>query len=203
MSYKCSRSSCHLKFRIFYRQYFCLDFHLQPLAKILKSYIKDTNDFLKKLSDLSDLPQHSILCTIDVVVLYPNIPHDDGLEALRKSVLPLALSLHHLMRLSLWEILKRGYRVLNSNHGCGGDILMTFLWFGSMAREVFLNSFHISIISPHHRISTLETLCMSCLFEISSVFIFFLCHYLSYQKGYPLLTGSLHLEDRLWWYFWR
>ena len=63
-----------------------LDFHLQPLAKMVKSYIKDTNDFLKKLRDLPDLPQDSILCTIDVVGLYPNIPHEVGLEALRKSL---------------------------------------------------------------------------------------------------------------------
>ena len=63
-----------------------LDFHLQPLAKEVKSYIKDTNDFLKRIRDLPDLPRNSILCTIDVVGLYPNIPHDYGLEALRKSL---------------------------------------------------------------------------------------------------------------------
>ena len=63
-----------------------LDFHLQPLAKQVKSYIKDTNDFLKRLRDLPDLPKDSIFCTIDVVGLYPNIPHDDGLQALRKSL---------------------------------------------------------------------------------------------------------------------
>ena len=51
-----------------------LDYHLQPLAKEVKSYIKDTNDFLKKLRNLPDLPNDAILCTIDVVGLYPNIP---------------------------------------------------------------------------------------------------------------------------------
>ena len=59
-----------------------LDFHLQPLAKCVKSYIKDTNDFLKKLRGLKDLPNDFILCTVDVVGLYPNIPHDDGLASL-------------------------------------------------------------------------------------------------------------------------
>ena len=63
-----------------------LDYHLQPLAKEVNSYIKDTNDFLKKLRDLPDLPSDAILCTVDVVGLYPNIPHADGLEALRKSL---------------------------------------------------------------------------------------------------------------------
>ena len=63
-----------------------LDFHLQPLSQKVKSYIKDTNDFLRKIRDLPDLPADSIFCTIDVVGLYPNIPHEDGLEAIRKSL---------------------------------------------------------------------------------------------------------------------
>ena len=49
----------------------------------VKSYVKGTNDFLKKLRDLSDLPQDSIICTIDVVGLYPNIPNEEGLRFLR------------------------------------------------------------------------------------------------------------------------
>ena len=51
------------------------DYHLQPLAKGIKSYIKDTNEFLKKIQNLPDLPEDTIVCTIDVVGLYPNIPH--------------------------------------------------------------------------------------------------------------------------------
>ena len=39
--------------------------------------------FLKKLRSLPNLPD-DILCTVDVVALYPNIPHDEGLSALRK-----------------------------------------------------------------------------------------------------------------------
>ena len=61
-----------------------LDHHLQPLAQVVKSYIKDTNEFLKKLCSLPKLPDGIILCTMDVVGLYPNIPHEEGLSALRK-----------------------------------------------------------------------------------------------------------------------
>ena len=61
-----------------------LDFYLQPIAKKVKSYITDTNDFLKKLCSLRNLPGNSLLCTMDVVCLYPNIPHDEGLSVLRK-----------------------------------------------------------------------------------------------------------------------
>ena len=46
-----------------------LDHQLKLIAMQVKPYIKDTNDFLKKLRDLPDLPQDSIICTIDVVGL--------------------------------------------------------------------------------------------------------------------------------------
>ena len=61
-----------------------LDHHLQPLAQAVKSYIKDTNEFLKKLRSLPKLPDDIISCTMDVVGLYPNIPHEEGLSSLRK-----------------------------------------------------------------------------------------------------------------------
>ena len=61
-----------------------LDFHLQPLAQAVKSYIKDRNDFLNKLRSLPELPDNIILCTVDVVGLYPNISLEEGLSALRK-----------------------------------------------------------------------------------------------------------------------
>ena len=54
------------------------------MAQEVKSYIKDTNDFLNKLRSLPKLPENIILCTVDVVGLYPNIPHEEGLSALRK-----------------------------------------------------------------------------------------------------------------------
>ena len=61
-----------------------LEFHLKPLVQKVKSYIKDTNDFLRKIACLPPLPDDIILCTIDGVGLYSNIPHDEGLIALRK-----------------------------------------------------------------------------------------------------------------------
>ena len=61
-----------------------IDLHLEPLARVAKSYIKDTTDFLKKLRSLPNISDDIILCTVDVVGLYPNIPHNKGLSALRK-----------------------------------------------------------------------------------------------------------------------
>ena len=56
---------------------------MQSLAKEVKSYIKDTNDFLNKLHSLPKLPDNAILSTVDVVGLYPNVPQKEGLSALR------------------------------------------------------------------------------------------------------------------------
>ena len=66
--------------------YAFLDIHLQPLVQTVKSYIKDTNDFLNKLGSLPKLPSNIILCTVDGVGLYPNMPHEEGLSALRKQL---------------------------------------------------------------------------------------------------------------------
>ena len=54
------------------------------MTQAVKSYIKDTNDFLNKLRSLPKLPDIIILCTVDVVDMYPNIPHEEGLSALTK-----------------------------------------------------------------------------------------------------------------------
>ena len=56
------------------------------MALEVKSYIKDTNDFLKKLCSLPNLLDDIILCTVDVIGLCPNIPHNEGLSTLRKQL---------------------------------------------------------------------------------------------------------------------
>ena len=61
-----------------------LDYHLQALARKVKSYIKNFNHFLSKLKSLGKLPQGAILCTIDVVGIYPNIAHSESLNSLRR-----------------------------------------------------------------------------------------------------------------------
>ena len=63
-----------------------LDFHLKLLAQKVKSYIQDINDFLKKIANLPPLPDDLIVCTIDVMGLYRNIPHEEGLIAIRKAL---------------------------------------------------------------------------------------------------------------------
>ena len=59
-----------------------LDHHLQPVMKGVRSYVKDTQDFLEKLKHLGKVPSNTILVTADVVSLYLSIPHEAGLETL-------------------------------------------------------------------------------------------------------------------------
>ena len=61
-----------------------LDHLLKPLAPVVKSYIKDTDNLLRKLRSLPKLSDDIILCTMVAVELYPNIPHNEGLSALGK-----------------------------------------------------------------------------------------------------------------------
>ena len=63
-----------------------LEYHLKPLSQKVNSFIKDTNDFLKKLNKLRDLPDDFILCAIDIVGLYPKILHKERLEVIRKAL---------------------------------------------------------------------------------------------------------------------
>ena len=61
-----------------------IDIILQPFVPKIKSYVKDTTDFIKKLSSISlDSTQDIILCTLDVTSLYTNIPHREGLQAVK------------------------------------------------------------------------------------------------------------------------
>ena len=57
-----------------------IDILLQPYTKHIKSYIKDTTDFLSKLPTSTN--PDTLLVSFDVVNLYTNIPHDLGIEAI-------------------------------------------------------------------------------------------------------------------------
>ena len=63
-----------------------VDFHLQPIIRTLAHIIKDTTEFLSKLKELDDIPDGAIICTTDVVGLYPHIPHDEGLKSMKEMI---------------------------------------------------------------------------------------------------------------------
>ena len=62
-----------------------VDYHLQPIVKEIPSYVKDTQDFLKKLEKLKDIPQESLLVTLDGKSLSTNIPNNESIKAVKES----------------------------------------------------------------------------------------------------------------------
>ena len=63
-----------------------VDYHIQDSAQSLKSYVKDTTDFINKINHIGELPENSYLVTMDVKALYTNIPNDKGLQALKETL---------------------------------------------------------------------------------------------------------------------
>ena len=63
-----------------------VDYHLQPYVKQLKSYVKDTTDFINKIEHLPPTVKESFLVSMDVRSLYTNIPHKEGIEAVKLSL---------------------------------------------------------------------------------------------------------------------
>ena len=47
-------------------------------------HIIDSSDFIKRTRNLGSIGDNAILVTTDVVGLYPSIPHEAGLKALRE-----------------------------------------------------------------------------------------------------------------------
>ena len=62
-----------------------VDHFIQPLVPKLKSYVRDSGHLLCILNNL-ELPQNTILCTLDVSSLYTNIPNKEGIEAVRQAL---------------------------------------------------------------------------------------------------------------------
>ena len=88
-----------------------LDFHLNPLVSKSKSFVKETNDFLRLLAKLGEIPDNALLCTADVVRLYPDIPHGEGLAAMRK-----ALDTRQNPSIPTESLVSLGKSVLDSNY---------------------------------------------------------------------------------------
>ena len=62
-----------------------LDFHLKSVMQSGASYVRDSNDFKNKIKNIK-IPNNALLVTADVVGLYPSIPHESGLNALREAL---------------------------------------------------------------------------------------------------------------------
>ena len=63
-----------------------VDYYLQPEVKKLKSYVKDTTDFIKKTEGIDHVSDDSYLVSLDVRSLYTNIPQKEGIEAVKQKL---------------------------------------------------------------------------------------------------------------------
>ena len=61
-----------------------VDYYLQPEVKKLKSYVKDTTDFIKRIEAIDHVSDDSYLVSLDARSLYTNIPHREGIEAVEQ-----------------------------------------------------------------------------------------------------------------------
>ena len=63
-----------------------VDYYLHPEVKKLKPYVKDTTDFVKKIEAIDHVSNESYLVSLDVHSLYTNIPHHEGIEAVKQKL---------------------------------------------------------------------------------------------------------------------
>ena len=75
------------------------------------SYIKNTEEFLKKVQNMEKISQDSTLMTTYVVGLYPNILHNAGLEALKD-----AFDCKHNKKISTDMLVQMAEFVLTNNY---------------------------------------------------------------------------------------
>jgi hypothetical protein len=63
-----------------------VDHYLNPPNTDLRSFVKDTTHFLQILKDVGQLPDNTLLATLDVTSLYTNILNDIGIQAARETL---------------------------------------------------------------------------------------------------------------------
>ena len=62
-----------------------VNYHIQDSRQSLKSYVRDTTDFIK-ITTIGELPEEAHLVTMDVKALYTNIPNDESLQTLKEAI---------------------------------------------------------------------------------------------------------------------
>ena len=82
-----------------------VDTFLRPIVAEGKSYIKDTSDFINKLSSIGTIQESSLLVSLDVTSLYTNIPNKEGINATHQALLANRGLVNNPSNLSLAELL--------------------------------------------------------------------------------------------------
>ena len=63
-----------------------VDIHLEEIVNGIKSHIKDTTDFINKVETITNIPEDTILVTMDVKSLFTQIPHSEGINAVARAL---------------------------------------------------------------------------------------------------------------------
>ena len=66
-----------------------INHHIQDISTNHPTYIQDTPDLLRYLEQINSeglLPPEALLATFDVIGLFTNIPHEDGIDATREAL---------------------------------------------------------------------------------------------------------------------
>ena len=58
-----------------------VDEHIKQYVPTTKSYVRDTQHFIKRIKEIGPLPEGTKLVTLDVSSLYTNIPNHEGIQA--------------------------------------------------------------------------------------------------------------------------
>ena len=88
-----------------------LDNQLKEVMQNGRSYIKDSNDFIKKIKHLKNIPDNAILVTADVAGLYHSIRHEARLRALKE-----VLDRREEKKISTEDLVKMSEFVLKNNY---------------------------------------------------------------------------------------
>ena len=88
---------------------------LRKYSKLAKSYVKETTHFLTLIINYK-VEEAWLLCTVDVMALYTNIPHEEGIEKAIKFLKKHNASDHEILFIEklLPHILKMNYFEFNN-----------------------------------------------------------------------------------------
>ena len=62
------------------------DFYLKSAVQTIPHILEDTRDFLSKSSYLQDTLENAIIVFFDMIVLYPKILYEEGIDVMRAFV---------------------------------------------------------------------------------------------------------------------
>ena len=57
---------------------------MKPLVTKVLYILEDTRDFVTRITEIKDLPEDALFVSFDAVGLYPHIPHEEGIEIMKK-----------------------------------------------------------------------------------------------------------------------